>query len=676
MLHTRIHHLVLPGLLSLATASAWAQTETGKTAPATKPAPVLADAVLPLPRKIVATETAATLAGPSSKDLPPNELFDPNGLPVPTAAPTPPPVEEDEEEPSMAESLAVNLVKRMVERGMMSKDDAQDLFRVAEADVNAAKEKRRKRKAATQELALATGVPVPGVTAPSGAPVASTGGAAGAGGTDAIGEKIRVTYVPEFVKKELRDQIKDELKLEVKNGGFLSPTVLPEWVSAWRPFTDFRMRYEYDSFPSGNDVSGAFPNFNAINTGQPYDTSSKQFAPQLNANQDRERMRIRLRIGTEIDLGDKFTLGIRLGTGDSNSPVSGNQTLGSTNTATGGNFSQQGGQFSKYSIWLDRAFLKWEPTNSLAFTIGRFNNPFFSTVAIWAEDIGFDGMVFQSRYALRNGVEPFLTVGTFPVFNTDYNVASNQPAKFASRDKWLHAGQLGVDWKINDDWHAKIASAYYYFQNIQGQLSSPYAPQSADDAGDTDSSRPTFAQKGNTYMALRNIVANSTNGFGTTNQFQYYGLATPFHVGTVTARIDYDGFQPFQVSLMAEYLQNMAFNKSAISALAVNNLSSGGYSGGNKAWDFNLRFGTPTMQKRGDWMSYIGYTHRESDSVVDGFNDTNFGGGGTNLQGYTIGGAIALSPRVNAEMRWMSASQITGPQFKCDIFMFDINAKF
>lgn len=666
MLNTRIYHLVLPGLLSLTTASAWSQTASGKNTPAS-PAPTAAaqaDAALPLPAKITVAEASAAAAGPSLKDLPPSQLFDSNGLPVPTAAPTPPPpVEEEDDEPSMAESLAVNLVKRMVERGMMSPEDAKDLFRVAEADVAAAKAKRRERKVAAQEIALATGAPMPG--------------APGAGaGTDATGEKIRVTYVPEFVKKELRDQIKDELVLETKKGGILSPTLLPEWVSAWKPFVDFRMRYEYDSFPSGNDVSGAFPNFNVINTGQPYDTSSKQFAPQLNSNQNRERIRMRLRLGTEVDLGENFTLGVRVGTGDSNSPVSGNQTLGSTNTAPGGNFSQQGGQFAKYAIWLDRAFLRWEPVDSFAFTIGRFDNPFFSTNAIWSDDIGFDGIVIKSRYKLNEGVEPFLTLGTFPIFNTDYNVASNQPAKFASHDKWLHASQVGVDWKINKDWHAKIASAYYYFQNVQGQLSTPYAPQNAEDAGDTDSTRPTFAQKGNSYRALRKIISNASNGFGTINQFQYYGLASSFRVGTVTARIDYDGFEPFQISLLAEYLQNFAFNKSAAGAVAVNNQDANGFAGGNKAWDINLRFGTAGMQKRGDWMTYIGYTHRESDSVVDGFNDQNFGGGGTNLEGYTVGAAMALSHRVNAAVRFMSASQIAGPQFKSDIFMFDINAKF
>lgn len=663
MLPTRIHHLVLPGLFAFA-ASAWSQTAAPNVAPA-KPAPVqtdpaLAEAALPLPKQIAAAPPA-----PNYKDLPPNELFDPSGLPVPTEAPAvPAPVEEDEDEPSMAESLAVNLVKRMVERGMMTKEDAQDLFRVAEADVAAAKAKRRERKAAEQEFARATGIPA----------AAAAGGAAGAVTADS--EKIRVTYVPEFVKNELRDQIKDELMLEAKKGGILSPTLLPEWVSAWHPFVDFRMRYEYDSFPSGNDVSGAFPNFNIINTGAPYDTSGTQFAPQINTDQDRERVRLRLRLGTEIDLGDHFTMGVRVGTGDSNSPVSGNQSLGSTNTAPGGNFSQQGGQFSKYAIWLDRAFLKWEPVDAFSFTIGRFDNPFFSTAAIWSEDIGFDGVVLKSRYNVHDGLEPFLTLGTFPIFNTDLNFASNQPSKFQSRDKWLHAGQVGVDWKISKDWHAKVAAAYYHFQNIEGVLSSPYAPQNAEDQGNTDSSRPTFAQKGNTYRPIRNIVANATNGFGTKNQFQYYGLATPFRVAAVTARLDYNGFEPFQVSLMAEYLQNLAFNQSAINAVAVNNRSSGGFAGGNKAWDIHLRFGTPEMHKRGDWMTYLGYTHRESDSVVDGFNDQNFGGGGTNLEGYTIGGAIAISPRVNAALRWMSANQIAGPQFKADILMFDINAKF
>ena len=67
---------------------------------------------------------------------------------------------------------------------------------------------------------------------------------------------------------------------------------------------------------------------------------------------------------------------------------------------------------------------------------------------------------------------------------------------------------------------------------------------------------------------------------------------------------------------------------------------------------------------------------KESDAIVDGFTDSDFGGGGTNLQGYTIGGQLALSPHVWLTLRWLSANAIAGPTYKNDIIQFDLNAKF
>src|SRR5690606_13629351 len=103
-----------------------------------------------------------------------------------------------------------------------------------------------------------------------------------------------------------------------------------------------------------------------------------------------------------------------------------------------------------------------------------------------------------------------------------------RPEKFESTDKWLYGAQVGIDWKINDDWKAKVALSYYDFRNVEGELSSPFVPLSAADGGDTDSTRPLFSQSGNTYMPLRNITPTAANGFGTTNQYQYYGLASEF----------------------------------------------------------------------------------------------------------------------------------------------------
>jgi hypothetical protein len=481
----------------------------------------------------------------------------------------------------------------------------------------------------------------------------------------------------------MRDQIRDEVMAQAREENWAAPRTLPEWVTRFSFNGDIRVRYEGLMFPDGNDNTGAFPNFNAINTGAPFDVSGNIFSPQYNVDQTRNRFRLRARLGLEVDLGEGFTAGFRIGTGESNTPVTQNQSFGVANQA-------QGGNFSKYAIWLDRAFLKYEigsqPNKKLTLTVGRFDNPFFSpTSMIWADEIGFDGAAIQAKYEIHKGVTPFLTAGAFPVFNTDLNFASNQPAKFKSEDKYLYAGQLGLTLKVIPDLTFKAAGAYYYFQNIEGKLSDPFTPLNSSDAGNTDDSRPSFAQTGNTYMALRNIVPNADNNFGTTNQFQYFGLATPFHELVINGRLDYSHFEPFIVSVSGEYVKNLAFDSSAINAIAVNNRGPnsplggvGAFAGGDTAWIVNLKVGSAALEKRWDWNAYVNYRYVESDSVVDGFADADFGGSllGTNHKGYTIGGNLAVAPRVWFGVRWMSAIEIAGPPFKNDLIQIDLNGKF
>jgi hypothetical protein len=392
-------------------------------------------------------------------------------------------------------------------------------------------------------------------------------------------------------------------------------------------------------------------------------------------------LRLRARFGAEVDLGEGFTAGFRIGTGDTNSPVSENQTFGAT-------YQGQGGNFSKYAIWLDRAFLRYdigEPGKEFTATIGRFDNPFFATSMIWADDLAFDGAVVHGEYQVHDGITPFLTLGGFPVYNTDLNFSSIQPTKYKSEDKWLLGGQLGTDWKMNKDFKLKLASAIYYFSDIEGKVSSPFTPLTAQDQGNTDNSRPGYAQRGNTYIALRNIVPDITNNFGATNQWQYFGLATPFHELALTGRLEYNHFEPFQVSLTGEFAKNLAFDRADIEQngpinlqgpVNNNNPNGGGFGGGDSAWIVNLKVGNAALQKRWDWQAGVNYRYVESDAVVDGLCDGDFGLGGTNLKGYTIYGSLALSPRVWLGARWMSSNSIAGPPYKIDIIQLDLNAKF
>jgi putative porin len=568
-------------------------------------------------------------------------------------------------------NATVNLINRLVERGILPKDDATDLIQQAEQDAADAREQTATARAAAAEAAAARNA------------VQSNSGLALAPEPvpePASDDTVRVTYIPEVVKAQMREQIKQEVMDQARAENWAAPRTLPPWAPRFRFMADVRIRYQGDFFPAGNDNTGAFPNFNAINTGAPFDVAGTVFSPQRNVDQTRNRFRLRARLGAEVDLGDSFTMGLRIGTGEDNSPTSQNQTLGVANNA-------QGGNFSKYAVWLDRGFLKYEagsePNKRLSLSLGRFDNPFFGTSVLWYDEIGFDGIALQAKYPITRSITPFITAGAFPVFNTDFNFSSNQPSKFRSEDKFLYAGQLGTGLKITKDLTAKVAGAYYYFDNIEGRLSSPFTPLTSSDQGDTDDLRPSFAQKGNTYMALRNIVPNASNAFGTINQFQYFGLATPFHEIAATARIDYNHFEPVQISVIGEYVKNTAFDRNAINLKAVNNRGPntalqtvGAFAGGDTAWTVGLKVGSPALQKRWDWNLAASYKYIESDAVVDAFNDPDFGGGGTNLKGYTVGGSLALGSRVWLTLRWFSATAIAGPTFKQDTVQFDVNGSF
>ena len=133
---------------------------------------------------------------------------------------------------------------------------------------------------------------------------------------------------------------------------------------------------------------------------------------------------------------------------------------------------------------------------------------------------------------------------------------------------------------------------------------------------------------------------------------------------------------------MGEFIKNLAFDGSSVARIAVNNRGSGTtttpgtYQGGDTAWILAFQIGSPALEKFGDWQAGFGYRYVESDAVVDGFTDSDFAGGATNVQGFTFGGNFALSRAVRCGARWMSSNQIAGPPLSTDILQIDLNAKF
>jgi len=592
-----------------------------------------------------------------------------------------------------SQNVTINLINRLVQRGVLTQSDADELIKQAENDAATARATAAKEQTRVVHEDDLSPPPSP-FAEPSPLPDTMSSNVAmeppppAENKSSDNDDAVNVSYVPDVVKEQLREEIKEEVMEQAREENWANPRMFPTWVLAFKPFADIRVRYEGDFYPSGNDNTGAFPNFNTINTGSPFDASktSPVRPPELDVDQDRERPRIRVRFGALMDLDEGFTIGVRIATGETDTPVSPNQSLGVANNV-------QGSDFSKYAIWLDRAFIRYElggkPSEDFIAQVGRFDNPFFTNSGImWYDDLAFDGLALSGKYKVAEGITPFATAGIFPVFDTDYNFSTTRPDKFPSEDKWLYGGQAGVSLRFNDDFSAKIAGAFFDFYNIEGKLSDPFVPLTSSDQGDTDDSRPAFAQNGNTYFPIRHILKTADNDFGTIDQFQYYGLATPFRVANFSGNLDYAHFDPVHLTLFGEWIDNVAFDWNDINAIAVNNrvinnpnpkpTNIGHFAGGNTGWIVGLKAGHATLEKRWDWNVGVNYRYVESDATVDGFVDSDFAGNlaGTNLKGYTIFGALALTKNTSFFVRWMSADSIGGPPVRNDILQFDFNARF
>jgi hypothetical protein len=552
-------------------------------------------------------------------------------------------------------NATINLVNLLVKQGVLTEEQAQTLIKQADDEAYVARQAAKDATVKADEAAKAANAATAAASPP---------------GTR------HVTYVPEIVKRQLRDEIKREVMAKAEKENWASPGKYPEWAQRIRFYGDVRARYQGSFFPAGNDQVGAV-NFNGINTGSPYDLSNNNqyFAQTFDATQDRSQLRLRARLGLEADLFNGFTAGLRIATGENSSPVSTNQTFGSS-----------GGNFSKYALWLDRGYIRYQPLSDLTLSAGRIDNPFWSpTDLVWHKDLGFDGVAIQAKHEFLPNITPFAVAGAFPIYNTDFNAGINlgldpvtgAPIKFSSYDKWLFGGQAGVVARFNPESSVRLAVAYYDFKNAHGQVSAPCSVVNSSDICSTDISRPSFAQKGNTYMALRNIVGDPNNPGA--NQFQFFGLASEFRPVVASGQIDLGYFHRGHIIIDGEYVQNLAFNRDAIAAVAQNNtagspdpLNAGPFNGGNMGWLARVTVGHREIKQLWDWNVHAGYKYLESDATIDAFVDSDFGLGGTNLKGYFVG----LSENVWASLRWMSANNIAGSPYAVDVLQFDLNARF
>lgn len=539
--------------------------------------------------------------------------------------------------PAPSENATINLIRLLVEQGILKQDKADAL--IAQAQNEAAQAKQ-----AAASTAVAAG------------PVAAPG-------------DVRVQYVPAAVRDQIRDQVKAEVMATAKQENWAAPNTFPDWASRISFDGDIRLRDESRYYSGSN--SNEIVDFAKLNNNGPYDVnpnSSTNLPPLLNTREDRTNLfRLRARLGMKAVISPEWTAGIRIGTGSDNNPVSTTQNLG--------------GGFAKKDIWLDQGYLNWKPTDELTLTGGRFANPFMSTDMLYSNDLNFDGVAAIFDHKLNRDWGVFGTVGAFPVDYTNDTTTSNGFDKEESDNKWLYGAQLGAKWAINSNNRLKGALAYYRFDDIQGQRSSPCAPWAGAPGCDTDGTRAAFMQKGNSVFLLRDITPNPANPT-TTPQPQFVGLASEFNLLDLNLVWDADLPQDFKLRSQGNYIHNLGYDEGDMRKRSegqiVNNLNSNGeIESGANAWMVQFTLGNALdLKKQGDWNMFAGYKYIQPDALPDGFNDSSFHLGGTNAKGYFLGGNYGLAKNVYATGRWMSTEAVYGAPFDIDVLQLEINTRF
>ena len=170
------------------------------------------------------------------------------------------------------------------------------------------------------------------------------------------------------------------------------------------------------------------------------DISAKRGAGQNN----RGRLRYRLRFGPEIELPENLAAVIRLGSG-TGEQVGTNQSYDNLS--------------SQKAIWLDLLYLRWKPklhpSAGTSLSAGRIHNPLWRTVSsdiLWDDDFNPEGFGESLEWSFpESGLSVFAN-GLQAVADEDSNSGKNQ---------WFFSQQLGFDTKLPMESRLRVAGAYH-----------------------------------------------------------------------------------------------------------------------------------------------------------------------------------------------------------------------
>jgi len=355
----------------------------------------------------------------------------------------------------------------------------------------------------------------------------------------------------------------------------------------------------------------------------------------------RTRMRYRLRFGAQMKISDELLAGIRLASGDSNDPVSTNETL--TNL------------FTRKPVSIDQAYIMLTPKDSIglgdfAWTpitlyTGKFANTFFKPRAVMSSELIFDDDLspegLAETFTLYEGSDGLLR--RFQLNAAQWTVRENS----RSADAWMMGEQAVVALQPLPSTRLTLAFGDYFF--------------SKEDA---------IAQARNSNSALKitnsvilkdgTIVKGGRSLTPGTEGKEFRRFLGGFNIVNASMQLDYNtGYAQWPFTLMADFAHNTdAKNGDDIAVWAGASLG--------------------VTRNPGDWAFSLAWARTETESVLSTFSYSDFGrDGGTNVQGPFVKIDYMLFPRLTISAKNHFVSFIDRPkgQTNATLHRFQLDAQ-
>ncbi|HJT69415.1 MAG TPA: putative porin [Terriglobales bacterium] len=315
--------------------------------------------------------------------------------------------------------------------------------------------------------------------------------------------------------------------------------------------------------------------------------------------QDRNRARVRVRLGIDGQLNEDFVGGVALATGSLGDPTSSNETL--TNV------------FDRKTIALDRGFITYNPVAHpwLSLTAGKFAYQWQRTSVTGDPDVNPEG--FNQKFSFNhNG---FLQNFTVQALELLYNESSTGPDSYvlgAQAQARVHAGPWTAAGSVlNEHWNNPDAllqqSAFAVAATTTGSTSAGSFPVPGEGQGcSAVGNLPKFAP----CVFAANGMTNATflDAAGKPHFVSGYDLLDFILNNQINT-----GVARFPINLLAEYEQNLDATAHPRSATTGNpvltNLGSQ-----NKAYEADFSVGRST--RRNDLLFGYAWLRQEQDSVL------------------------------------------------------------